>query len=204
MTPASARALRRRRVAELRAAEPDLSLRQMADRLGISRDTVTRDLEALDHQAAEVRPPAEESDQPVEDSAPQVRELDDVVAETGTGAVDATGDQVAEVRPPAEVTVVDQAAESAPPRLPRRIRPSEELVIDLSRWPALRRDLAVLEATGLSPEALVNQAVIVLAFGYKQAVSAGRIRPDSPFIVRDMTVSPPVPGPRRAASARRA
>lgn len=201
MTPASARALRRRRVAELRAAEPDLSLRQMADRLGISRDTVTRDLEAIDRQAADVRPPADEPNQPVADSAPQVREADDVVAETGADAVDEPGRAAAEDRPPAEPAAVDQVAESAPHPLPRRIRPSDELVIDLSRYPALRRDLAVLKATGLSPEALVAKAVIVLAFGYRQAVNAGRIRPDQPFIVQDMTVGPPIPSPRRAARA---
>ncbi|MFJ9381917.1 HTH domain-containing protein [Streptomyces sp. NPDC101455] len=58
MTPADARALRRRKVAELRAAEPDLSLRQMAERLGLSRDTVTRDLDEIGRRAAESAPPA--------------------------------------------------------------------------------------------------------------------------------------------------
>lgn len=59
MTPADARALRRRKVAELRAAEPGLSLRQMAERLGLSRDTVTRDLNEIDRRAAESAPPAD-------------------------------------------------------------------------------------------------------------------------------------------------
>lgn len=81
MTPASARALRRRRVAELRAAEPDLSLRQMAVRLGLSRDTVSRDLDAIARMAAESAPPAaepaaagRERSGPVADPAPQASE----------------------------------------------------------------------------------------------------------------------------------
>ena len=60
MTPASARSLRRAKVAELRAAEPNLSLRRMAARLGLSRDTVTRDLAELDRQAAQAAPQANE------------------------------------------------------------------------------------------------------------------------------------------------
>ncbi|MFJ6386421.1 helix-turn-helix domain-containing protein [Streptomyces sp. NPDC091972] len=201
MTPASARALRRRRVADLRAAEPDLSLRQMADRLGISRDTVTRDLEALDREAADIRPPAEAPDGPVADSAPQVSEGDDVVAETGTDQVDEAGRRVAEDRPPAGSAAADLVADAAPPRLPRRIRSGEELVIDLSRSPALRRDLAVLEATGLSPEVLVAKAVAVLRFGHEQAVRAGRLRPGDPFVALDVTVGPPPAGLRRPAPA---
>ncbi|MFJ9243777.1 hypothetical protein [Streptomyces sp. NPDC101776] len=58
MTPADARALRRRKVAELRTAEPDLSLRQMGERLGLSRDTVTRDLDEIRRRAAESAPVA--------------------------------------------------------------------------------------------------------------------------------------------------
>jgi DeoR/GlpR family transcriptional regulator of sugar metabolism len=60
VTPASARSLRRAKVAELRAAEPNLSLRRMAARLGLSRDTVTRDLAELDRQAAQAAPQANE------------------------------------------------------------------------------------------------------------------------------------------------
>jgi DNA-binding transcriptional MocR family regulator len=70
VTPADARALRRRKVAELRAAEPDLSLRQMAERLGLSRDTVTRDLAEIDRRAAESAPPADGPRAPVAETAP--------------------------------------------------------------------------------------------------------------------------------------
>ncbi|MFG2699561.1 HTH domain-containing protein [Streptomyces sp. NPDC048386] len=188
MSPASARALRRRRVAELRAAEPDLSLRQMADRLGISRDTVTRDLDEIDRAAAEDRP-AEPSVRPVDDSAPQLTE--DTTAAAGTDSAPSAA-PVAEAAPPAEDT---SAA------LPRRIRPRSELTLDLGRSPALRRGLAELAATGLSPEALIAQAVVVLAVSYREGVARGDIRPDAPFLVRGTTVGPPEPGhavPRRA------
>jgi DNA-binding transcriptional MocR family regulator len=69
VTPASARDLRRARVAELRQAEPDLSHREMAQRLGISKDTVRRDLEALDAEAAQTAPATEK---PLAQTAPQV------------------------------------------------------------------------------------------------------------------------------------
>ncbi|WP_309095244.1 helix-turn-helix domain-containing protein [Streptomyces sp.] len=71
MTPASARDLRRARVAQLRQAEPHLSHREMAERLGVSKDTVRRDLEALDAEAAQSAPPTKE---PLAQVAPQVNE----------------------------------------------------------------------------------------------------------------------------------
>ncbi|MEU1474547.1 HTH domain-containing protein [Streptomyces sp. NPDC005760] len=198
-----------RRTLVRQLSEDGLSARAIAQRLKVSKDTVRRDLAALAEEDESAQEP---------DDEPQNAEAPQVTADAAADGAPSDEPQEAPVDGPASdlwapgepedapvEELVDEPVEpDAPPRLPRRIRPSEELVIDLSRWPALRRDLAVLEATGLSPEALVNQAVIVLAFGYKQAVSAGRIRPDGPFIVRDMTVSPPVPGPRRAAPARRA
>ncbi|MFM9653133.1 helix-turn-helix domain-containing protein, partial [Streptomyces galilaeus] len=110
-------------MAELRAAEPELSLRQMAERLGISRDTVTRDLEEIDREAAGSAPPAGPADEPVrpvDDSAPQ--------ASDGGSPVSAT--PAAEPEPPAEpgsATVSGRSAETAPADatavrpLPRRV-----------------------------------------------------------------------------------
>ncbi|XUL91025.1 hypothetical protein ACQ86D_33990 [Streptomyces galilaeus] len=211
MTLADARALRRRRAADLRAAEPGLSLRAMARRLGVSRDTVARDLEEYDRRAAEVAPLAEYVAEAVEHFAPVVAALA-ADAEDAPEAVDDSAPQpsggVAEIAPPvgaavavvaeplAEVAEVVAAAgyrERRPlagARLPRRLVDTE-LTIDLTRWPALRRDLAVLAETGVSAEALINQAVVVLAFGYTQGVRSGVIRPDRPFVVRDMTVGSP-------------
>ena len=71
MTPSSARELRRTRVADLRQAEPDLSQREMAERLGLSKDTVRRDLEAIDRELAQSAPPAQE---PTAQTAPQASE----------------------------------------------------------------------------------------------------------------------------------
>ncbi|MEV6614241.1 HTH domain-containing protein [Streptomyces sp. NPDC051051] len=184
MSPASARALRRRRVAELRAAEPDLSLRQMADRLGISRDTVTRDLEEIDRAAADSAPPTDEPVRPVDDSAPQ--------ASAGDSPVSVT--PAAEDAPPAEPVQAagpDRPAETAPTALPRRT-PAEEVVIDLGQWPSLRRDLAVLASAGLSHQEAIAQAVNVLAAGYRQGITRQRIQP-GPFVVRDVIVGPLLP-----------
>lgn len=201
MTPADARALRRRRVAELRAAEPDLSLRQMAERLGLSRDTVTRDLAEIDQRAAEDAPPAQAVAKPVAHSAP-VADDSPADGEDGKAAVADSAPQasagVVEVAPPAEpvaevVAVGDRERRPLAvtrTRLPRRLADTE-LTIDLAQWPALRRDLAVLAETGVSPEALINQAVVVLAHGYQQGVRIGAIRPDRPFVVRDLIVGPP-------------
>lgn len=149
----------------------------MAERLGVSRDTVTRDLEEIDRAAAEDLPPADPSGRAAGDSAPP--------AEAAAG-------EVAEDLPPAEevAAAVVRPAETPPPALPRRASQAE-LVIDLDGWPALRRDLAVLAATGRSAEALINQAVVCLAYGYRQGVRLGQIRPDRPFTVQAVTVGQP-------------
>lgn len=198
MSPASARTLRRRRVAELRAAEPELSLRQMADRLGISRDTVRRDLEEIDREAAGSAPPATPADapvRPVDDSAPQASE----------GASPASATPAAEDAPPAEpgsATAPGRSAEPAPADLPRRTV-AEELVLDLGQWPGLRRDLAVLAVTGMSAQEAIATAVRVLAVGYRQGIASGAIG-QGPFNVLGVSVGPPLPnqfGPRRPSPA---
>ncbi|HET8969422.1 MAG TPA: hypothetical protein VFN19_00065 [Candidatus Nanopelagicales bacterium] len=74
-------------------------------------------------------------------------------------------------------------------RLPRRT--AEPLAgIDVSQWPALRRDLAVLGQTGRPAEALVHQAVVALAHHYRQALAAGELQPGRPFVVTGMTLRP--------------
>lgn len=186
MSPASARALRRRRVAELRAAEPDLSLRQMADRLGVSRDTVTRDLAEIDQDPAGTAPPA---------GRPEP------VAEASSAAGSATGAEAADPAPQVsgggrtdqpvagEASAAPVAQDRPPAGLPRRV--AEPLAgIDVSQWPALRRDLAVLAQSGRSAEALVHQAVVALAYGYRQALDRGDLQPGQPFIVSGMTLRP--------------
>ncbi|OSZ56276.1 hypothetical protein OQI_33820 [Streptomyces pharetrae CZA14] len=74
-------------------------------------------------------------------------------------------------------------------RLPRRV--AQPLAgIDVSQWPALRRDLAVLAQCGRPPEALVHQAVTALAHGYRRALDSGHLEPGQPFLISDMTLRP--------------
>ncbi|MGA5076226.1 helix-turn-helix domain-containing protein [Streptomyces griseoincarnatus] len=172
MTPASARNLRRSRLAQLRQAEPDLSQRDMAQRLGVSKDTVRRDLEALDAEAAQSAPPVDQAAapdaEPVAHAAPQAS---------------------AEAAPPRATTVAAVAQPAPPVDLPRRV--AEPLAgMDVSQWRALRRDLAVLAQTGRSAEALVHQAVAALAHQYGRALARGELVPGQPFVVRDMVLRP--------------
>ncbi|MFD5468859.1 HTH domain-containing protein [Streptomyces sp. NPDC127105] len=186
MTPASARSLRRARVAELRRAEPELSHREMAQRLGLSKDTVRRDLEAIEQGVEQTAPP-------VEEPGPLGAAGEDTVAQTEPqvsegGALEDAPDGAA---------ATDGAAQSAAPAgLPRRV--AQPLAgIDLSQWPAVRRDLAVLAQTGRSAESLAHQAIVEMAHQYRQALARGELVPGQPFIVTDMVLRPlPVPAPR--------
>ncbi|NEB00599.1 helix-turn-helix domain-containing protein [Streptomyces sp. SID13726] len=168
-------------------ADEGLSRRRIAQRLGVSKDTVRRDLEKLRAAAEPVDEPlAEPPGEPGDVDEPQVSEA---VSEEGAPVDEPGGEPL------------DEPVGARVAQLPRRVAHADDLLIDLRRWPALRRDLAVLAATGLSPDALINQAVVVLAFGYRQAVLAGRIQPGQPFVVRDLTVGPPGSVPRRTGSA---
>ena len=169
MTPASARSLRRARVAELRQAEPDLSHREMAQRLGLSKDTVRRDLEAIEEDVAQSAPPAERPEP-------------------------AGADGVAQTAPQVSAGGAPRGAQDAPvARLPQRVAQPLDGV-DLSKWPAVRRDLAVLAQTGRAAEALAHQAITALAHHYGRALARGDIEPGRPFIVSDMTLRP-LPAP---------
>ena len=151
----SRRNLRRANVRQLSRREPDLSHRQIAERLGISKDTVRRDLDAL---AEETGADGAEPDAPDEPIAPQVSRGGDAPDEPRRG-------------------------------LPRRMAPLGGAP-DLSQWPALRRDLAQLAQSGMSAEALVHQAVVALAHGYRQALDRGELRPGDRFLVSGVTLRP--------------
>jgi hypothetical protein len=109
---------------------------------------------------------------------------------------------------PAEVAdVADQVADRsatvadhAPDRpLPQRVaQPLDGF--DVSQWPAVRRDLAVLAQTGRSAEALAHQAVTAMAHHYRRALDHGDIAAGQPFIVTQMTLRP-IPVAGRAARA---
>ncbi|KPC86281.1 hypothetical protein ADL35_12425 [Streptomyces sp. NRRL WC-3753] len=172
MTPASARDLRRARVAKLRQAEPDLSHRDMAQRLGISKDTVRRDLEALDTDVAQPAPPDAEGQAP------------------GAPTVAHTAPQVGEDTAPPAVPSAAEVAPSAPAH-PLPVRQADPLAgMDVSQWRALRRDLAILAQSGQSAEALVHQAVVATAHAYRQALAAGELQPGDGLLITGMTLRP--------------
>ncbi|MEU2992558.1 hypothetical protein ABZ772_19720 [Streptomyces griseoincarnatus] len=136
--------------------------RRIADELGITRHAATRLL---------AQPLAEQP-------AAGVAEVADQVAAGGR-------------RPAAAVAAADSQSRRpvAELRLPRR--EAQPLAgIDVSQWPALRRDLAVLAQCGRSAEALVHQAVAALAHQYGRALARGDLVPGQPFVVRDMVLRP--------------
>jgi hypothetical protein len=141
-----------------------LSRRAIADRLGVGKDTVRRDLAAIEREEATADAPLGACAEP---DAPQASQ-----AVTGQTA-------------PQDAPVA---------QLPRRVaQPLDGF--DVSRWPALRRDLAVLAQTGRSAEALVHQAVTAMAHNYRQALDRQAIAVGQPFIVSEMTLRPiPVAG----------
>jgi hypothetical protein len=175
--------------------EDGLSQRAIAKRLKVSKDTVRRDLERLAAEAEpEDAPPAE----PVVPTAPQVSDGDGAEsapseapgAEPGTPRLTQAGEDVTE--------------ESAPvAQLPRRVAHSR-LEMDLDRWPAMRRDLALVALCGRPVEEMVSQAVVAVAFCYRQALARGDLEPGEPFLVTGMTLRPlsrsrPTAAPRAGA-----
>lgn len=206
MTPAEARTARRKRVGKLHAAEPDLSLRQMAVRLGLSRDTVRRDLEDLDRLAAEDATATAESATPVDEVATAAAE----VATPGAGGADPVSQTAPQVSTGGAGGVDDSAtaaeasavsvAQRAP--LPRRMVGPLALPedMDLRQWPAVRRDLATLSQSGQPVEKLVHDAIVALAHHYRRALDAGAIEVDQPFTVVDVKLRP-LPVARRMRQA---
>jgi len=147
------------------------SQRAIAKRLGISKDTVRRDIERLDAEGEpDGAPPAE----PSTADAPQAS-----VADAGVSAPEGA--------PPGEPVA----------RLPRRV--ADPLAgMDVSQWRALRRDLAILAQTGSTAESLVHQAVVAMAHAYRQDLARGAIEPGVPFLVSQVRLTPL---PHRATAA---
>ncbi|MET7982551.1 HTH domain-containing protein [Streptomyces sp. NPDC005281] len=171
MTPGSARNVRRDRVRQLAQDEPELSHRAIGERLGVSKDTVRRDLGAV----------AQEEPDAVAQAAPQVSEGGARHGELGSADC-ATGEPG---RPAPD-------AQAAPrPALPQRMAQGMAQqcgALDLSRCAGCCRDLAILAQTGKSVDALVHQAIVAMAFGYRTALARGEVEAGAPFIVRDMTL----------------
>jgi hypothetical protein len=177
VTPASARSLRRRRVADLRVAEPGLSLRQMARRLGISRDTVRRDLEDIDRASSQDAPSSDAMSQ----TAPQASA--GVVAESATpGEASATG-------PSQGATAAGLPLQAAQPLAG----------VDLAQWPAARRDLADLVRSGRTAEGVAHMAITAVAHAYRQALARGDLQVGQRFLVSTVTLTAlPMPASRTA------
>jgi hypothetical protein len=151
--------------------EEGLSRRAIAERLGVGKDTVRRDLAAIEREPAPESAPPGAPDVP---DAPQVSEGD----------------------------APEGAPQGESPRpLPRRM--AQPLAgIDLSKWPAVRRDLAVLAQTGRTAEALAHQAITALAHHYARALACGEIAPGQEFFVSSITLRPlPRPGARPPSPA---
>ncbi|MFD9445484.1 helix-turn-helix domain-containing protein [Streptomyces sp. NPDC060006] len=190
-----ARSERRKLVAELRAAEPGLSLRQMARRLGLSRDTVRRDLDDINQQAALSATPVAEPAPPVAGYATADAGGADPVTHTAPQVNGGSADGAADSAPPAEASA-PAVAQRAPlvQRLTGPLALPDE--VDLRQWPAVRRDLATLAQTGVPVEKLVHDAIVTMAHHYRKALAAKVIERGQSFTVHDMTLRPLPVAPR--------
>jgi len=184
-------------------AEDGLSQRQIAKRLGISKDTVRRDLERATAEAAPgCEPPGEPDtvDEPqaseavVEESAPVPAPDDEPLGEPDDAAA-LWGAPLDEPDP------ADEPWGEPVAHLPRRVAHSR-LEMDLAERPAMRRDLAVLAQSGRTVEQLVSQAVISLAFEYRRALARGDLLPGEPFLVTSVAMRPAPRPAARTAPAR--
>ncbi|MFF6836016.1 helix-turn-helix domain-containing protein [Streptomyces sp. NPDC012438] len=139
-TPAVA--ARRATVAQLRKA--GRSLRDIADEVGVSKDTVRRDLEALSRDTA--TPVDQDRRAPV---APNTPDVADPAATPVSRLADLSR---------------DTPAPAATPAVPCLTVPLDQ---------ALIADLATLTRNGVSPEAAIRRALALVASTYRQAWDAG-------------------------------
>jgi transposase-like protein len=151
------RADRRTLVRQL--SEEGLSARAIAERIGVGKDTVRRDLAALERRSATQGAPSSEPRTP---DAPQAGEGD-----------------------PEEAAPQDAPVAQLPLRV---AQPLDGM--DLSQWPAVRRDLADLVRCGRTPEGLAHMAITAMAHAYRQALARGDLEPGQWFQVREMTLTP--------------
>ncbi|NUS29786.1 MAG: HTH domain-containing protein [Streptomyces sp.] len=175
------RADRRTLVRQL--AGEGLSQRQIAARLGISKDTVRRDLETIaSHDEPQDEPPG----------APDVPEAPQV-----SGAVQ--GDGAPRDEPPS-ADAPAAAPPGAPPAEtePRVAHGGALLVVALDDSPGLAEDLALLQEAGADAAEVVNFAVDRLATAYRTARGRGWLRPGQAFDVVQMQIKPAA-GVRRPA-----
>ena len=154
------RNLRRENVRELSQREPGLSRRQIGERLGISKDTVRRDLDALAREAgAEIATP----------SAPDAPQ----VSEGGAPSV-----------APDAPAVEEAAAPDAPPADPAQDEPVEPVLrIRLTRRPRLLASLTALLDVGLTAPAVIDTVLAAFVGAYGQALDRGELSPGDRYQV---------------------
>lgn len=176
-------------------AEEGLSQRAIAKRLKVSKDTVRRDLERI---PAEAEPGDAPPGEPETADAPQVSAVEaeqDAPEDAPLHAPDAPVSELWDA-PLHEPDETDAPRDEPAAHLPRRVA-HQRLEMDLAGRPALRRDLALLAQSGRTVEELVHQAVVTLAFGYRQALARGELAPGETFLVTGLTVRPAPRAARR-------
>lgn len=170
-------------------AEEGLSARAIARRLKVSKDTVRRDLERI---AAEAEPDDEPPAEPDDAGEPQVSEA---------VAVEDAPQEAPPAEPEPEPVVEPVAPDEPVARLPRRLAHPDELLVDLRGRPTLRRELAVLCQTGAPAEDLIDQATVVVASAYKQALASGLLQRGERFEITAIQLRPALRPARRAEPA---
>ncbi|MFE3855274.1 hypothetical protein ACFXPN_29600 [Streptomyces griseorubiginosus] len=192
MSPENARAVRRARLARLLKEEPALTRKELAQRLGLKKDTLRRDLEAIAHDAPAQEAPAQES---AAHNAPALP-----AHQVNAGEAPDAQDVRAGAEPAAHVPAHDAHPAREVLHLPRRSA-HQRLEMDLAGRPAMRRDLALLAQSGRTVEELVHQAVVSLAFGYRRALARGEVLPGETFLVTELAVRAAPGAARRPAPA---
>ena len=143
-----------RRTLVRRLTDQGLSQRQIAARLGVSKDTVRRDLRLglrhPAHESAAGQRPDAPHDAP--DGAPS--------GEPGAPQPETPADEAMDVAPPAPV-----------------------LRIDLARRPRLLMNLNAMMLAGLKAPAVIDDAVHAVAVAYQRAIAWGELKPGQPFQV---------------------
>ncbi|MFJ6298574.1 hypothetical protein ACIQJX_35135 [Streptomyces griseoviridis] len=184
-----------------------MSQRAIARRLHISKDTVRRDVERLSVDGAPAgreRAPLDAPDDAPGSAAPNAAAPQVSPADaSGFGPADEPGD--APAGEPGGAPMAAPVAQGAPSDadagapcpagvvqgaapVPLPVRRDLLAGIDVSRAPALRRDLAILAQTGDRAEALVHQAVVAFAHAYRQAVARGEVEAGARVHITGMTL----------------
>jgi DNA-binding transcriptional MocR family regulator len=169
------RNLRRENVRQLSQREPGLSHRQIADRLGISKDTVRRDLDALAQE------PGADGAAPIAPVAPQISGGGAEPAAFSAPPAEPGGTPDA---PPANGSGAESAEPDAPVAPPADPAQDEPVFrIRLARRPRLLSSLCALREAGLTPAAVIDTVLAAFVGSYRQALARGELKPGERYQV---------------------